>query len=115
MNFMRMNQVKGYIYVRNHPSYDVYDVYKVGKTNNIPERDTLYATGEIKRVYFEAVFEVPIEKMGIVERLLQNEFHELNIKYDAETEFYNRKIITLIKPYFITFLETLCAVGFGFR
>jgi hypothetical protein len=77
-----MNQTKGYIYVRNHPSYDVDDACKMGKTNNIPERDTQYATGEIKRGYFEGVFEVPIENMGIVERLLQNEFCELNVKYD---------------------------------
>ena len=27
--------------------------------------------GEIKRGYFEPVFEVPIKKMGIIERLLQ--------------------------------------------
>lgn len=94
-----MNQTNGYIYVRNHPSYDVDDACKMGKANNIPERDTQYATGEIKRGYFEEVFEVPIEKMGIVERLLQNEFRELNVKYDAGTEFYNKKIITLIEPY----------------
>ena len=97
-----MNQTNGYIYVRNHPSYDVDDACKMGKANNIPERDTQYATGEIKRGYFEAVFEVPIEKMGIVERLLQNEFRELNVKYDAGTEFYKKKIITLIEPYLIT-------------
>ena len=97
-----MNQTNGYIYVRNHPSYDVDDACKMGKANNIPERDTQYATGEIKRGYFEAVFEVPIEKMGIVERLLQKEFRELNVKYDAGTEFYNKKIITLIEPYLIT-------------
>ena len=97
-----MNQTNGYIYVRNHTSYDVDDVCKMGKAINIPERDTQYATGEIKRGYFEAVFEVPIEKMGIVERLLQNEFRHLNIKYDAGTEFYNKKIITLIEPYLIT-------------
>jgi superfamily II DNA or RNA helicase len=97
-----MNQTNGYIYVRNHPSYDVDDACKMGKANNIPERDTQYATGEIKRGYFEAVFEVPIEKMGIVERLLQNKFCELNVKYDAGTEFYNKKIITLIEPYLIT-------------
>ena len=89
--------VIGYIYVRNHPSYE--DARKMGKSENIPERDTQYATGEIKRGYFEAVFEVPNEKMGIVERLLQNEFCELNVKYDAGTEFYNKKIITLIEPY----------------
>ena len=97
-----MNSTNGYIYVRNHPSYDVDDACKMGKANNIPERDTQYATGEIKRGYFEAVFEVPIEKMGIVERLLQNEFRELSVKYDAGTEFYNKKIISLIEPYLIT-------------
>ncbi len=97
-----MNCSNGYIYIRTHEIYDKYDVCKLGKANNIPERDTQYATGEIKRGYFEAVFEVPIEKMGIVERLLQNEFRELNVKYDAGTEFYNKKIITLIEPYLIT-------------
>ena len=102
MNFIKMNQTNGYIYVRNHPSYDDDDACKMGKAINIPERDTQYATGEIKRGYFELVFEVPIEKMGIVERLLQNEFRELNVKYDAGTEFYNKKIITLIEPYLIT-------------
>jgi len=102
MNLIKMTQTNGYIYVRNHPSYDVDDACKMGKANNIPERDTQYATGEIKRGYFEVVFEVPIEKMEIVERLLQNEFRELNVKYDAGTEFYNKKIITLIEPYLIT-------------
>jgi len=96
-----MNFTNGYIYVRNHPSYDADNACKMGKASNIPERDTQYATSEIKRGYFEAVFEIPQEKMGIVERLLQNEFCELNIKYDAVTEFYNKKIITLIEPYLI--------------
>ena len=97
-----MNQTNGYIYVRIHPSYDINNACKMGKANNIPERDIQYATGEIKRGYFEAVFEVPIEKLSIIERLLQYEFRELNIKYDAGTEFYNKKIITLIEPYLIT-------------
>ncbi len=102
MNFIKMNSTNGYIYVRNHPSYDVDDACKMGKSDNIPDRDSEYATGEIKRGYFEVVFEVPIEKMGTVERLLQNEFRKLNVKYDAGTEFYNKKIITLIEPYLIT-------------
>jgi hypothetical protein len=100
MNFIMMVQTNGYIYIRNHPSYD--DACKLGKSNNIPERDAQYATGEIKRGYFEEVFEVHIEKMGIVERLLQNEFTHLNVKYDAGIEFYNKKIITLIEPCLIT-------------
>ena len=92
----------GYIYVRNHPSYYVHDACKMGKANNIPERDTQYATGEINRGYFEAVFEVPYRKVESIERLLQKEFRDLNIKYDAGSEFYNKKVITLIEPFLIT-------------
>jgi len=40
MNFIKMNQTNGYIYVRNHSSYDVDDACKMSKANNIPERDT---------------------------------------------------------------------------
>lgn len=29
----------GYIYFRNHP-YDLHGAYKMGKTHNIPERDS---------------------------------------------------------------------------
>ena len=60
MKFIKMNQTYGYIYVRFHESYEKYNACKLGKTQNIPDRDTQYATGEIKRGYFEAVFEVPI-------------------------------------------------------
>ena len=97
-----MNQTNGYIYIRKHPSYDVFNACKMGKTNNIPDRDIQYATSEIKRGYFEQVYEVPIEKMDNLERLLQNEFRNLNIKYDAGTEFYNKKIITFIEFFLIT-------------
>ena len=95
-----MNSANGYIYIRNHPSYEVDGACKMGKANNIPERDTQYATGEIRRGYFEAVFEVPIKQMGIVERSLHSEFRKLklHIKYNAGTEFYNNKIIALIEP-----------------
>jgi hypothetical protein len=91
----------GYIYIRYHESYDKYEACKLGKTQNIPDRDNTYVTGEILRGYFEAVFEVPIENMGNIEHLLQNEFRELNIKIDGATEFYNKKIITLVEPYLI--------------
>ena len=73
----------------------------MGKANNIPERDTQYATREYIRGYFENLFEVPIEKIDIIERLLQNEFSELNIKHDGGNKFYNKKINNLIEPYLI--------------
>ncbi len=31
--------MNGYIYIRNHSSYDKNNVYKIGKTINIVERD----------------------------------------------------------------------------
>lgn len=90
----------GFIYIRSHSSYNINNACKLGKTNNILERDAVYATGEIRRGYFESVFEVALEKMSFIERLLQYEFKKYNIKYDAGTEFYNIKIISLIEPYF---------------
>ena len=68
-----MNQTNGYIYVRNHPSYDVDDACKMGKANNIPERDTQYATGEIKRGYFVAVFVVLLKKWELL-----NAYYKMN-------------------------------------
>ncbi len=96
-----MNTSIGYIYVRNHSSYDDECACKLGKATNIPERDSVYATGEITRGYFEVVFQLPTTQMGFIERLLQHEFFELNIKYDAGTEFYSRLIIDLIEPYLV--------------
>jgi predicted helicase len=92
--------MKGYIYVRNHPSYDLENSCKLGKTGNIPERDTQYATGEVRRGWFEPVFEL-YSSTNIVEKLLQNEFSNLNIKFNGGTEFYNKQIITMIEPFFV--------------
>ncbi len=98
-----INELNGYIYVRSHSSYDVHNAYKLGKTTNIYERDAQYATGEIKRGYFKAVFAILNEKIDIVEHKLQIEFNnEFNIYYDAGIEFYDKKIIDLIEPYLNT-------------
>ena len=96
-----MTQQHGYIYIRTHPSYDIENACKVGKTKNIPERENTYATGEIRKGKFSTVFEVPFENMDEIERSIQEEFRELNIYYGAGTEFYNKSIITLIQPYLI--------------
>lgn len=92
---------KGYIYIRRHESYDVYNVCKLGKASNIPDRDSQYATGEVKRGYFAYVYELEKIQMSIVERLLQNNFQELNVILNGGTEFYKLDIINLIELYFI--------------
>jgi len=96
-----MNLNNGYIYIRYHEAYDKYDAFKLGITTNIPDRDTQYATGEIKRGIFEIVFEIPIEKMKNIEYLLHRKFHEFNCKINGGKEFFNKKIINLIEPFLI--------------
>lgn len=65
---------KGYIYVRFHESYDLYNACKLGKTNNIPERDNQYSTGEIKRGMFKFVYEVASCLLDEIEKYLQHCF-----------------------------------------
>jgi len=96
-----MEQEYSYIYIRNHPSYDKEKACKLGKTHNIPERDSQYATGEIRRGYFYPVFQVPYNLTSTIEETLQYKFNDLNIRYDGGTEFFNKEIIDKIEPYLI--------------
>jgi len=92
----------GYIYVRTHEAYDKYGSCKLGKTNNIPDRDSQYATGEIQRGIFECVYVIPLKNVGLVERLLQKEFIKQNYRINGGKEFYDKEIINMIEPYFIS-------------
>jgi hypothetical protein len=91
----------GYIYIRVHPSYDEFNCCKLGKTDNIPRRDSQYVTGEIKRGYFISVFEIFEENVNVddIERLLQIKFKKSHVKYNAGNEFYKKNIINDIDPY----------------
>jgi len=46
-----MNQTNGYIYIRNHPSYDVDDACKMGKANNIPAVPYQHFTNSIENYF----------------------------------------------------------------
>ena len=93
-------QKKGYIYIRQHSAYDLYNLCKLGKTINIPERDSQYATGEIKRGNFSNVYEVNYKQLSIIERLLQYELINYNVRYDGGIEFYDKIIIGQIENVF---------------
>ena len=94
----------GYIYVRTHEAYDLYGVCKLGKTQNITNRETTYITGEFVKGDFSYVFEVPLAKMSYAEKKLGEDFkslgfHErrLNRGRCGGKEFYKKEIIPLIK------------------
>jgi len=88
----------GYIYVRTHEAYELYDynACKLGKTQNITNREPNYITGEIKRGEFSYVFEVPLEQMSRAELWLRYYFKNFNVYIDGGTEFYKKSIIPLI-------------------
>jgi superfamily II DNA or RNA helicase len=95
------NHIKmtGYIYIRRHESYEFYNACKLGQTDNIPERNSTFVTGEIKRGYFEYVFEIFNNDVEYIEKILQQNFYEFHIKYDGGKEFFKKDIILLIEPF----------------
>ena len=92
---MEYNSLKGYIYVRNHESYEKYNCYKLGKTINLISRDYQYSTGEIIRGTYKYIVELDVCKLNIIEKLLQNYFKSLNyyVRYNAGIEFYTIKLM----------------------
>jgi predicted helicase len=91
-----------YIYIRTNEYWDLYDVFKLGKTANIPDREQTYITGEIKRGNYVMIIEMETAILDKVERQLQRHFNELklHVKFDAGVEFYKKKIVDFIIPYF---------------
>jgi hypothetical protein len=91
---------KGYIYIRNHESYDVFNACKLGKTLNLGQRDSQYSTSEIKRGYFYPVIEIDNTLLNKVEFDLKDYFYDRNIKFNAGKEFYDSSIKNDIECYF---------------
>lgn len=90
----------GYIYVRIHEAYDKHDVCKLGKTQNITNRETTYITGEFVKGDFSYVFEVMLAKMSYAEKKLGEDFKSLGFHVRrgfGGKEFYNKAIIPLIQ------------------
>ena len=87
----------GYIYVRIHEAWDSYGVCKLGKTQNITNRETTYITGEFVKGDFSYVFEVPLAKMSYAEKKLGEDFKSFHVRRGfGGKEFYNKAIIPLI-------------------
>lgn len=91
---------KGYIYVRIHTSWDQNDVCKLGRTDNLIDRESTYITGEYQRGHFCLAYEMLNLKSEYVENLLKYEFEKYHRQEDGGTEFYDKQIIQLIEPYF---------------
>ena len=94
---------KGYIYVRDHESYKQHEIYKLGKTSNIPERESTYITSEFIRGRFIRVFEVDNKILDKLEKDLFNYFRTSGLHKESGggKEFFDIKILDKIEPYLI--------------
>jgi superfamily II DNA or RNA helicase len=91
----------GFIYIRNHESYEKYNGYKLGITENYIDRDNQYKTSEIIKGIYELIIEIKNFNLLNLEKILHKYFITLNlhIKYNGGTEFFDKKIINLIIPF----------------
>lgn len=85
----------GYIYIRDHESYNKYNAYKLGKSYNMFDRESTYITGEIRKGIFLEIYKV--KDPDNVERILKNEFNDIKVYVDGGTEFFKTDIIHMIK------------------
>jgi superfamily II DNA or RNA helicase len=95
-----MNNTKGAIYIRDNAWYRTRNIYKMGVSSCIKDRNSSYITGEPEPGEFIFVIEIPLEKMKILDRCIKSYYKPYNIYIcGGGTEFYERCIIELIEPY----------------
>ena len=87
------------IYLRSTEWLDSYEVYKLGKTKSLWDRENSYITSEPKRGYYIMVIEV--DEIDELEKQLQQYFQKLYFYLDGATELFNKNIINLIIPFLI--------------
>lgn len=91
-----------YIYLRSHSSYE--NCYKVGKTENLIDRENGYITGELRRGNYEIAFEfVCSDKLiNVIEKIIHHQFKHLKVYYDSGKEFFDKSILNEIENYLQT-------------
>lgn len=90
----------GYVYLRDNLWFQSEGVLKMGITKCIKNRSTTYITSEIIRGQYLEVFEVPINALRMIDRLLKNYFKSLHVSTTGGgTEFYKREIIGLVEEF----------------
>jgi superfamily II DNA or RNA helicase len=98
-----MSLNKSYIYIRDNIWYNSENIFKVGITTSIKDRNNSYITGELYRGFYIKIYELNINplKLKLIDNLFKKDFKHLNIYFDGGTEFYDRCIINLIETFLI--------------
>jgi predicted helicase len=95
-----LNVFSGYIYVRSNELCDIHDCYKLGRTQNILERENNYITSEIYRGHFKNIYEIYNYDIEKCERILFRDLKDFNIYKGAGKEYYKKCSIENIEKIF---------------
>ena len=94
-----------FIYIRDNEWFKSQNVYKVGITTDIINRNSTYITGEVIRGSFVKIIELlDIDKneLMLIDKKIKDEFKDLNIYFNAGKELYKRDIFdNYIEKYLI--------------
>jgi hypothetical protein len=95
--------MKGYIYIRTNEWCEIKNVYKVGITHSIKDRNHTYITGEIIRGYFIKIFELDVNeiKLRLIDNIIKLKFEKFKVYINGGTEFYDKIIIDKIDIFLI--------------
>lgn len=93
-------RLSGYIYIRSNELWDMYDSYKLGRTQNILERENNYITSEINRGQFKYIYEISNYDIEDCEKILFKELKKFNIYNNAGKEFYKKCCVEKIENIF---------------
>ena len=94
-----------FIYIRDNDWFKSLNVYKVGITTDIINRNSTYITGEVIRGSFIKIIElIDIDKneLMIIDKKIKEEFKDFNVYFNGGKEFYKREIFdNYIEKYLI--------------
>jgi predicted helicase len=90
--------MESYIYTRHHPSYEEHNVIKIGITDNIPERNSTYLTGEFIQGNFGLVISIPHEHRQFIDNHLKKVLTIYHVQNTGGTEFYQSQSYDMIIP-----------------
>lgn len=88
-----------YIYVRTNENWHTHNIYKLGISTCIPDRENGYITNEYERGQFISVIQIFDYNLKFLDKGLKYKFQKHNRYIGGGTEFFDKSIISEIEPY----------------
>lgn len=82
--------MKGYIYFRTNEWCELKEVYKVGITSSIKDRNNYYITCEIIIGNFLKIFELDVNnnQLKYIDKIIKSKFKKFNVYIDLDVLYH---------------------------